>query len=123
MPAARLRPALGEDGKPEALEGLGWAALWRDDVAAGISAFEDAHRVYLEGEDRRGAGRVALWLTYSHGYIRGQLAIAAAGANAPSGYSRASRRGPSMSGSQSPPLRSEVETPWTCGGSFVRPRR
>jgi hypothetical protein len=55
---------------------LGWAALWRDDVAAGISAFEDAHRVYPEGEDRRGAGRVALWLTYSHGYIRGQLAIA-----------------------------------------------
>ena len=69
--------ALGEQETPEAHEGLGWAAVWRDDVTAGIGSFEQAHRLYLDQQDQRGAGRVALWLVYSHGYIRGEPAVAA----------------------------------------------
>lgn len=72
----RLEAALGEDETPEAHEGLGWTAIWQDDVGRALGCFEDAHRLYLGRDDRRGAGRVALWLAYSHGYIRGQPAIA-----------------------------------------------
>jgi LuxR family maltose regulon positive regulatory protein len=71
------RAALKQEETPEADEGLGWAAIWRDDPDAAISSFEDAHRLYLDRDDRRGAGRVALWLAYSHGYIRSEPAVAA----------------------------------------------
>jgi len=72
----RLEAALDEEETPEAHEGLGWAAIWRDEVDRALGCFEDAHRLYLERDDRRDAGRVALWLAYTHGYIRGQPAIA-----------------------------------------------
>jgi ATP/maltotriose-dependent transcriptional regulator MalT len=68
--------ALAGTRTPEALEGLGWATLWQDETAAAVGHFEDAHRQYLERDERRGAGRAALWLVYSHGYILGQRAIA-----------------------------------------------
>ena len=67
---------LADEQTPEALEGLGWAILWQDEVTAAVGCFEGAHRLYLEREDRRGAGRVALWLGYAHGYILVQPAIA-----------------------------------------------
>ena len=69
--------ALEEDPTAEAHEGLAWAAIWLDDVVTGVDSFESAHRLYLARDDRRGAGRLALWLAYSHGYIRGQPAVAA----------------------------------------------
>ena len=68
--------ALREEETPEAHEGLGFAAMWRDDVVGLIASFEDAYRLYLAREDRRGAGRVAFWLAYSYGSLRGQPAVA-----------------------------------------------
>jgi LuxR family maltose regulon positive regulatory protein len=68
--------ALAEEETPEAYEGLGFAAMWRDDVAGLIASFEDAYRLYLGRDDRRGGGRVAFWLAYSYGSLRGQPAVA-----------------------------------------------
>ncbi len=70
-----LEAALREAEIPEASEGLGWAAIWRDEVGRGVECFEHAHRGYLARDDRRGAGRVALWLAYTHGYILGQGSV------------------------------------------------
>ncbi|MEX1141064.1 MAG: response regulator transcription factor [Thermoleophilaceae bacterium] len=72
-----FRSALAQREAPEAYEGLGWAAIWSEEEAAeGVDAFEHAHRLYLAADDRRGAGRVAIWLAYSYGSLRGQPAVA-----------------------------------------------
>jgi ATP/maltotriose-dependent transcriptional regulator MalT len=60
--------ALREEETPEAHEGLAFATMWHD-AGAGIASLEDAHRLYLERDDRRGAGRVALWLAHGYGSL------------------------------------------------------
>jgi LuxR family transcriptional regulator, maltose regulon positive regulatory protein len=62
---------------PEALEGLGMAAWWLDDVETVFATRERAFQLYRARGDRRGAARVAIALAQDHAYIRGGPAVAA----------------------------------------------
>jgi LuxR family maltose regulon positive regulatory protein len=68
--------AVGQEESPEALEGLAMAAWWLDHVAETFHARETAYRLYNEQGDRRGAARVALWLSLDHTTRHGEHAIA-----------------------------------------------
>ena len=60
----------------EALDGLGWAAWWVEDVPTCLDARERAYRLCRrEGEVRR-AGMLAIWLANDHMVLRGERAIA-----------------------------------------------
>ncbi|MGH2948016.1 MAG: hypothetical protein ACRDPC_17485, partial [Solirubrobacteraceae bacterium] len=68
--------ALALEQTPEAHEGVAWAAVWVNEGDRAIAAFDSAHRLYLQRDDRRGAARVAGWLAWSYGSFRGQPAVA-----------------------------------------------
>jgi LuxR family transcriptional regulator, maltose regulon positive regulatory protein len=68
--------ALEAGETPEALEGLGMAAWWLDDMATSLSARERAFQLYQTRAERRGAGRVALALAQDHMYFLGEPAVA-----------------------------------------------
>jgi hypothetical protein len=59
---ARFQEALAGEATPEALEGMGWADWWLEDVPACLDTRERAYRMYRQAGDARGAARVALWL-------------------------------------------------------------
>jgi DNA-binding NarL/FixJ family response regulator len=67
--------AAGE--RAEALEGLSWAAWWRDDAAAVFGARERAFALYSERGDRRGAARMATWLAADELDFHGAASVAA----------------------------------------------
>jgi LuxR family transcriptional regulator, maltose regulon positive regulatory protein len=69
--------ALASGETAEALEGLGMAAWWQDDVPAVFTAREKAFQLYRKAGDKRGAGRVALALAEDCAYFRGEIAVAA----------------------------------------------
>ena len=115
--------ALAGTRTPEALEGLGWATLWQDETAAAVGHFEDAHRQYLERHERRGAGRAALWLGYSHGYILGQPAIAGGWIERALRLLDGLGPDPSMSGSRSRSRRPGATMRRSNAARFARPRR
>jgi LuxR family transcriptional regulator, maltose regulon positive regulatory protein len=73
---AAFEAALAQQETPEALEGLGLAAWWLDDAAATFDARERAYRLYRERGDRRGAARMATWLSWDYSAFRGEPAIA-----------------------------------------------
>jgi LuxR family maltose regulon positive regulatory protein len=60
---------------PEALEGLGGAAWWLEDVRTTIDARKRAYRLYRDTGDRRGAARVATGLSMDH-FFEGERAVA-----------------------------------------------
>ncbi len=66
--------ALREAETPEAHEGLAHATMWHD-TGAGVASLRDAHRLYLERHDERGAGRAAFWPASSYSSL-GQPAVA-----------------------------------------------
>ena len=66
--------ALQRAETPEAHEGLAHSTMWHD-TGAGVASLEDAHRLYLECDDQRGAGRAAFWLASSYLSL-GQPAVA-----------------------------------------------
>jgi LuxR family transcriptional regulator, maltose regulon positive regulatory protein len=68
--------ALGHGEAPEALEGLGMAAWWLDDVATVFEARERAFHLYRQRDENQAAGRVALTLAQDHLYFRGEPAVA-----------------------------------------------
>jgi DNA-binding NarL/FixJ family response regulator len=68
--------AVAREETAEALEGLGFAAWWLDETAATFRAREAAFRRYREQGDRRGAARVATWLSMDYFTRRGEQAIA-----------------------------------------------
>jgi len=59
----------------EALEGLGDACSWLEDVPAAFTARRRAYRLYRDGGDRRGAARVASALAWDH-FFEGEHAVA-----------------------------------------------
>lgn len=61
---------------PEALEGLGLAAWWRDDAAATFEARKHAYRLYRKRGDNQSAARVAVNLAYDYYSFRGEWALA-----------------------------------------------
>ena len=67
--------ALAKERSGEALEGLGWALYWLDDVVSSLAQREHAYRVYLDRGDRLSAARVAVGLGVGSFDVRG-VAIA-----------------------------------------------
>jgi DNA-binding NarL/FixJ family response regulator len=72
--AFQVNLAVGET--PEALEQLGLAAWWLDDVALTFDARERSYRLYRERGDPRGAARLAIWLVWDYLSFRGDSAVA-----------------------------------------------
>jgi LuxR family transcriptional regulator, maltose regulon positive regulatory protein len=68
--------ALGQEETAAALEGLGWAAWWLNDVPVTFDARERAYRRYREDADNRAAARMAVSLAADHFLRRGEHAIA-----------------------------------------------
>jgi LuxR family maltose regulon positive regulatory protein len=73
---AEFEAALTERESPEALEGLGRACWWLDDVRASSEARERSYRLYRERGDVRGASRLACQLARQAAVFRGELAVA-----------------------------------------------
>src|SRR5262245_43190658 len=67
--------ALEHGELPEALEGLGYAAYWVDDVPVVFASRERAYLLYRERGDQRGAGRLACLLGDDYVTFRGEGAI------------------------------------------------
>jgi DNA-binding NarL/FixJ family response regulator len=61
---------------PEALEGLALAAWWLDLADQVFDSRERAYRLYLAGDEPRGAARVAVWLGWDYWAFRGEPAVA-----------------------------------------------
>lgn len=77
--------ALQDAELPEALEGLGQACWWVDDVARVADARERAYRLYRERGEDRGAARLALALAEDALIFRGEEAVS-------NGWSERARR-------------------------------
>jgi DNA-binding NarL/FixJ family response regulator len=73
---ASFGAALEQEETAPALEGLGWASWWLNDVAATFGARERAYRRYRERGDDRAAGRIAVSLAADHFLRRGEHAVA-----------------------------------------------
>jgi LuxR family transcriptional regulator, maltose regulon positive regulatory protein len=71
---AEFQRALAERESPEALEGLGRACWWLDEVGASSGFRERAYRLYREGGDVRGAARLAVQLARLAA-VRGERAV------------------------------------------------
>jgi LuxR family transcriptional regulator, maltose regulon positive regulatory protein len=61
---------------PEALEGLSWAAWWKDDAAVVLRTRAAAHRLYKERGDAAAAARMAIWLACDELDFNGAAAVA-----------------------------------------------
>ena len=68
--------ALAEGESAETLEGLGLCAWWLDDGEAVFESRERAYKLYLDGDDKRAAARVAVWLAWDCWAFRGESAVA-----------------------------------------------
>src|SRR5919107_1547583 len=68
--------ALRQGETAAALEGLGWAAWWLNDVPVTFDARERAYRRYREAADNQAAARMAVSLAADHFLRRGEHAIA-----------------------------------------------
>jgi DNA-binding NarL/FixJ family response regulator len=73
---AAFSEALARRETPEALEGLSWAAWWRDDAAAVFDARERAYRLYRRAGELASAARMATWLAADELDFRGAAAVA-----------------------------------------------
>jgi tetratricopeptide (TPR) repeat protein len=73
---SRFQEALARAAAPEALEGIGWACWWLEDVSGCLDARERAYRMYRQAGEARGAARMALWLGDAHIEFRGANAVA-----------------------------------------------
>ena len=67
---------LASGERPDALEGLAVARWWQDDVAAAIAARERAYVMRRERGETVEAARVAGFLAWDHGAMRGASAVA-----------------------------------------------
>jgi DNA-binding NarL/FixJ family response regulator len=68
--------ALAAEQRPEAYEGLSWAAWWLDDADAVFEAREHAYRLFRTHGDATGAARMATWLAADELDFRGAAAVA-----------------------------------------------
>jgi LuxR family transcriptional regulator, maltose regulon positive regulatory protein len=68
--------AVAAEETAEALEGLSWAAWWRDDSEAVFKARGGAYRLYRERGDGAGAARMATWLACDELDFNGAFAVA-----------------------------------------------
>jgi LuxR family transcriptional regulator, maltose regulon positive regulatory protein len=82
---AEFEAALAERESPEALEGLGRACWWLDDVQASSEARERSYRLFRERDDFSGASRLACQLARQAAVFGGEPAVA-------SGWTQRARR-------------------------------
>jgi len=68
--------ALADRETADALEGLGLAAWWLDDADTVFASRERAYKLYLDGDDKRSAARLAVWLAWDCFAFRGETAVA-----------------------------------------------
>ncbi|HYP48981.1 MAG TPA: hypothetical protein VEQ61_10125, partial [Thermoleophilaceae bacterium] len=68
-----FRRALAAEESAEAWEGLSWAAWWLGDAET-LPARESAYRAHRAAGDKRGAGRMAVWLANDSLDFRGDPA-------------------------------------------------
>ena len=68
--------ALSQEETAAALEGLGWAAWWLNDVPVTFDARERAYRHYRKDADNQAAARMAISLAADHFVRRGEHAVA-----------------------------------------------
>ena len=68
--------ALAEEENPDALEGLAVACWWENDVAAAIATRERAYVIRRERGDTAAAARLAGFLAWDYGAMRGRTAVA-----------------------------------------------
>ncbi|MCD6032672.1 MAG: regulatory protein LuxR [Thermomicrobiales bacterium] len=68
--------ALQQEETAEALEGLGWAAWWLNDVPMTFDARERAYRRYRQDAANQAAARMAVSLAADHFLRRGEYAVA-----------------------------------------------
>ena len=73
---AAFATALRQEESAEALEGLGWASWWLNDVDETFGARECAYRRYRERGDDLAAARMAIVLAADHFMRRGEHAVA-----------------------------------------------
>lgn len=73
---AAFDAAIGQEGEPEALEGLSWALWWLDDEDGVFDARARAYSLYRDRGASAAAGRMATWLAVDHLDFRGALAAA-----------------------------------------------
>ncbi len=72
---ASFEAALLHGDAADALEGLGAACAWLEDIDATFAARNHAYRLYRDAEDRCGAARVAVALAWDH-FLAGERAVA-----------------------------------------------
>jgi LuxR family maltose regulon positive regulatory protein len=73
---ALFEAAVATEETAEALEGLSWAAWWRDDAEAVFDARGGAYRLYKQRGDGTGAARMATWLACDELDFNGAFAVA-----------------------------------------------
>ncbi|HST05447.1 MAG TPA: tetratricopeptide repeat protein [Chloroflexia bacterium] len=71
-----FQTALAANETPQALEGLGLALWWLNELDSIFDIRERAYLLYRARGDMRSAGRIALWLGWDFLGIRGQIAVA-----------------------------------------------
>ena len=71
----RFEEALGEGVTLEALEGLGAAAWWLEDVPTVLASRERAYGLFRERSDHVGAGRMATELGFDYAVFRAEMAV------------------------------------------------
>ena len=67
--------ALAVEETPEALEGLGTAAWWLEDVPTVFASRQHAYRLFRGRSDQRAAGRVAAALGSDYAVFRAEMAV------------------------------------------------
>ena len=73
---ALFEAAVAREETAEALEGLSWAAWWRDDAEVVFNARAGAYRLYKQSGDGTGAARMATWLACDELDFNGAFAVA-----------------------------------------------
>jgi DNA-binding NarL/FixJ family response regulator len=73
---AAFEAALASNTTADALEGFALACWWLDDADSVFEAREQAYKLYLAADDRRGAARMAVWLAWDCWAFRGESAVA-----------------------------------------------
>jgi DNA-binding NarL/FixJ family response regulator len=68
--------ALATNETPQALEGMSWAAWWKDDAEVVFDARRRAHGLYKQSGDAAGAARMAIWLACDELDFNGAPAVA-----------------------------------------------
>ncbi len=71
----RFEAAVTTEETPEALEGLGAASWWLEDVPTVLASRERAYRLFRERGDHIGAGRVAVELGFDYAVFKAEMAV------------------------------------------------